>query len=268
MSEFLKRVLAALVMAPLALAAAYVGGVPFAVFWGIAAIGIWWEWSSLVVGRERQTVFLAGAVSLAAAFVALALERLDFAFLFSAAGMLLAGVLAPERRRAWCAAGIAYAAALGSTLVLRADPAQGFVAIVFLFVVVWVTDILAYFVGRAVGGPKLWPSISPKKTWSGAAGGAIAATIAAIGLAHVAGLRSLGAIAVLGLALSAVAQAGDLFESSVKRRFGTKDASHLIPGHGGLMDRLDGFLAAALLAMIIGLLRGGPAASARGLLVW
>jgi phosphatidate cytidylyltransferase len=255
-------------MAPLALAAAYVGGAPFAAFWGIAAIGVWWEWSSLVIGRKRQALFMAGALTLAGAFVALTLARLDIALIVVGLGVVLVGALAPDGRRVWCAAGVAYASALASTLVLRADPAEGFVAIVFLFVVVWVTDILAYFVGRALGGPKLWPSISPKKTWSGAIGGAFAATVAGVALAHIAGMRSLTAIALVALALSAVAQAGDLFESWVKRRFGTKDASRLIPGHGGLMDRLDGFLAATFLAVIIGLLRGGQAEPARGLLVW
>ena len=123
-------------------------------------------------------------------------------------------------------------------------------ALIFLFAVVWATDIAAYFVGRAVGGPKLMPRVSPNKTWSGAIGGTFAAIAAALAIAHQAALSSLFAIATLAVVLSALAQAGDLFESFLKRRFGAKDSGHLIPGHGGLMDRLDGFVAASVAGRI------------------
>jgi phosphatidate cytidylyltransferase len=255
-------------MAPLALATAYIGGAPFAMFWGAAALGVWWEWSALVLGRAAWPVFAAGAVGLLGAFAAASLHNVGIAAILLAASAALVGTLAPAGRRLWSGAGVIYAGALVSAVVLRTDQADGFVAIVFLFVVVWVTDILAYFVGRALGGPKLCPPVSPKKTWSGALGGAAAATLGGVILAVSAGLGNLPAIAVLGLVLSAVAQAGDLLESWVKRQFGIKDASHLIPGHGGLMDRLDGFLAAALIAALIGVARAGFDAPARGLLVW
>jgi phosphatidate cytidylyltransferase len=153
-------------------------------------------------------------------------------------------------------------------IVLRNDAQYGFLAIAFLFAVVWATDIVAYFVGRAVGGPKLAPRISPKKTWSGAVGGTVAAVGAALTLAIVAGLPNLPAVGLIAAAASALAQAGDLFESALKRRFGAKDSGHLIPGHGGLMDRLDGFVAAAVFATLIGLIHGGVDEPARGLLVW
>jgi phosphatidate cytidylyltransferase len=159
----------------------------------------------------------------------------------------------------------------GSILVapvtLRHDPDYGFVAIVFLFSVVWVTDVMAYVVGRLVGGPKLAPRLSPNKTWSGAVGGAFAAVVAGIATARAAGQDSWMMIALVVLGLSICSQAGDIFESRLKRRHGAKDASQLIPGHGGLMDRLDGFVAAALAAALLGALRAGGA-PARGLLVW
>jgi phosphatidate cytidylyltransferase len=139
---------------------------------------------------------------------------------------------------------------------------------VFLFAIVWGTDIVAYFLGRMIGGPKLLPRVSPKKTWSGAISGLVAAVLAAVAVAKAAGLSGLSVIALVAAILSCAAQAGDLFESLVKRRFGAKDSSHLIPGHGGLMDRLDGFVFAAAIAALIGVLRGGVAAPARGLLVW
>jgi phosphatidate cytidylyltransferase len=184
-------------------------------------------------------------------------------------GILGVAALAPRKQRVWVAAGIPYAGAVGiAPIVLRSDGDLGFIAMVFLFAIVWATDIFAYFIGRAVGGPKLAPRFSPKKTWSGAIGGVVAAVGVAIMIAKLAGLTGLLPILVIAALLSMAAQVGDLFESLLKRRFGAKDSSHLIPGHGGLMDRLDGFVAAAVLAVLIGLARGGLEAPARGLLMW
>jgi phosphatidate cytidylyltransferase len=112
------------------------------------------------------------------------------------------------------------------------------------------------------------PSVSPKKTWSGAAGGTLGAIAAGLLVVKIAGVQLTLALVAVTLLLSVVSQAGDLLESAVKRRFNAKDASHLIPGHGGLMDRLDGFLTAALAAALVGLLRGGLDGPARGLLIW
>ncbi|MGA9009357.1 MAG: phosphatidate cytidylyltransferase, partial [Xanthobacteraceae bacterium] len=141
-------------------------------------------------------------------------------------------------------------------------------ALLFLFAVVWATDIFAYLVGRSIGGPLLWPRLSPNKTWSGAFGGFLGGVAAGVAVAYASG-GTRGAVAgALAFALSLVAQCGDLFESAIKRRFGVKDTGHLIPGHGGVMDRLDGFLVAALAAVLIGILRQGVAAPARGLLAW
>jgi phosphatidate cytidylyltransferase len=196
-------------------------------------------------------------------------DRLLAAVTVPLMGMLGVAALAPRPQRAWVAAGVLYAGAIGlAPIVLRSDVTLGFVAIVLLFAIVWATDIFAYFIGRAVGGPKLAPRFSPKKTWSGAIGGGVAAVVVAIVIAHVAGLNGVLPIATIAVLLSIAAQAGDLLESALKRRFGAKDSSQLIPGHGGLMDRLDGFVAAAVLAALIGLARGGLEAPARGLLTW
>jgi phosphatidate cytidylyltransferase len=153
-------------------------------------------------------------------------------------------------------------------MLLRRDAALGFAAILFLFVIVWLTDITAYFVGRAVGGPKLLPRVSPNKTWSGAIGGTAAGVAGGVAVASQFGIAKLGVAALVALVLSVVSQAGDLAESAIKRQFNAKDASQLIPGHGGLMDRLDGFVAAAVAGALIGLARGGFDAPARGLMVW
>ncbi len=165
--------------------------------------------------------------------------------------------------------GVIYAGSLlAAVLLLRGDVELGRAAILFLFAVVWATDIAGYFAGRAFGGPKLMPAVSPSKTWSGAIGGTVAAVVAASILMSLMKVGSLGATAILAVVLSVVAQGGDLFESFIKRRFNAKDASKLIPGHGGVMDRLDGFLAAAVVAALIGLARGGVDAPAQGLMLW
>src|SRR5205814_9207884 len=171
-------------------------------------------------------------------------------------------------RRGWAALGGCYAfAALVASVVVRLDQTYGFIALIFILLVVWVTDIGGYFAGRGLGGPKLWPRVSPKKTWAGAIGGFAARLVVAGGFAAL-GLGKAGSLLLLGAVLSIASQLGDLLESAVKRRFGVKDSSHLIPGHGGLMDRLDGYIAAVVLAAILGFLRGGVDGVGRGLMVW
>jgi len=268
-SQLALRVGSALVLAPLAIATAYLGGWPFALFWGVAAVGVLWEWTSLVAPGDQRSVLLAGGAALALTIALAASGHVLAALIVLAMGALAAAALAVAERRAWVAGGIPYAGALAiAPIVLRSDGEEGFLALIFLFAVVWMTDISAYFVGRAIGGPKLMPQVSPKKTWAGALGGLLAAVAVAIAVAKLASLTAWFAFAMLAVVLSLSAQAGDLFESFLKRRFGAKDSSHLIPGHGGLMDRLDGFVTASLAAALIGLARGGLEAPGRGLLLW
>lgn len=267
-NELALRIASGLIMAPLAVAIAYVGGWPFAVFWCLAAVGVVWEWSRLVAGAASLPAFAGGVAALVFALPFVTLGQPYAALALIAIGAAAAAAVVPVRR-GWNAAGVLYAGiVLFAPVLLRGDRELGFVAIVFLFAVVWLTDIVAYAVGRKVGGPKLAPALSPNKTWSGALGGAAAAAAGGIATAAAFGLGRLWAVGLVAFGLSVVSQAGDLFESTVKRRFGAKDAGNLIPGHGGLMDRLDGFLAAALAAAVLGMLRGGTDAPARGLLVW
>jgi phosphatidate cytidylyltransferase len=263
------RVFSALVLAPLAVAAAYAGGWPFGAFWLVAAIGVWWEWSTLVSGSMNRVLFVLGATPVALAMVLAEMGMSRTPILIIVLGALGAGVFARADRRVWTAAGLLYAGAilLGS-LTLRRDPELGLVALLFLFAIVWATDTCAFFAGRALDGPKLAPAISPHKTWAGAVGGAIGAVLAGLAVAEVAGLDNGVAIVFTALLLSIAAQGGDLFESALKRRFGAKDASHLIPGHGGFMDRLDGFAAAVAAAAVFGVLRAGLDSAAQGLLHW
>jgi phosphatidate cytidylyltransferase len=255
-------------MAALAIGAVVLGGWPFVLFWAAAAVGVFWEWCTVVTGGG-VAVRAAGISALVLAAVAVGVGQLYVALAALAAGSAgVAGASAP-RFRAWRAAGVAYAGvALLAPVVLRRDVALGMVAILFLFAVVWSTDVMGYFVGRAVGGPRLAPPVSPNKTWSGACGGALGAVAAGTAVALVSGDMALSAAAAVAFALSVASQAGDLFESAFKRRFGVKDASHVIPGHGGLMDRLDGFIAASGVAALIGIMRAGADVPAQGFLLW
>jgi phosphatidate cytidylyltransferase len=268
-SNLTLRIISSVVLVPLALAAAYIGGPLFLAFWTVAALIVLWEWDTLVCDEDRNTVAAVGLVALAGAAAMLAVGRMGTAVTLVVLGLFGVATLATSARRAWCSAGLVYASALLlATVALRGDDAWGFAAIVFVFVVVWLTDIAAYFAGRAFGGPKLAPSISPNKTWSGAIGGTLAGTLGGILAARPFGAGGLAALGAVAFALSVISQAGDLLESAIKRRFGAKDAGGLIPGHGGLMDRLDGFLTAVVAAALIGFIHAGGSAPARGLMVW
>ncbi|MGH6664015.1 MAG: phosphatidate cytidylyltransferase [Pseudolabrys sp.] len=268
-SNLALRVGSAIILAPLAVLAAYLGSWPFALFWAAAAIAVLWEWTTLVVGPTHRLMLSSCGSAIAVAALVAWLGRPITAILLVGLGALAALIFAPQGRRLWITAGIGYAGSmLLAPMLLRADAANGFFALLLLFAIVWATDVLGYFFGRAVGGPRLMPNISPKKTWSGAIAGTLGAVIMAVVVAKGFGLAGTGAIIVIALLLSVVAQLGDLLESWVKRQFGAKDASRLIPGHGGVMDRLDGFWAAALVGCLIGLLRGGFGSAATGLLVW
>jgi phosphatidate cytidylyltransferase len=260
------RVAAAVVLAPLAIAVAYAGGWLWTALVTLTAIGLYFEWL-MVVGARTPRLVTAGAAALAIAGLLLAAGRIDASILVLVVGLAGVMVVSPERRL-WTATGFGYAAAAEvASVLVRHDQAHGFVALMLILLVVWATDIGGYFAGRGIGGSKLWPRVSPKKTWAGAIGGFVASLAVAAGFAVV-GLGKTGPMLLLGAVLSIASQLGDLFESAVKRRFGVKDSSHIIPGHGGLLDRLDGFVAAIVLAAIFGFLRDGADGVGRGLMVW
>ena len=264
--NLLTRVIAALVLAPLAIAIAYAGGWLWLGFVTLAAIGLYVEWLT-IVGARTLRVMATGIATLFGAAVWLGIGRIGATYVIAALGVIVAALLSPHRR-GWAALGGCYAfAALIASVAVRLDQTYGFTALMFVLLIVWVTDIGGYFAGRGFGGPKLWPSVSPKKTWAGAIGGFAASLVVALGFAAF-GLGKPGPLALLGAVLSIASQLGDLFESAVKRRFGVKDSSHIIPGHGGLLDRLDGYVAAILVAAIFGVLRGGVDGVGRGLMVW
>jgi phosphatidate cytidylyltransferase len=261
------RAAAAVAMGSAALAAAWIGGLVFAAFWWVASVTVLWEWQRLVGGGRLIERVALGALALALA----SLFALNYSILGAVAarglGAAAVGWVAGRTHASWAAAGALYAGALVASLgLLRASPSFGLAAILWLFAVVWGTDVAAYFAGRLIGGPRLWPSVSPAKTWSGAIVGALVGAL--LGLALWRWTNSLAALFWLGLATAIVSELGDLFESALKRRFGVKDASGLIPGHGGLMDRLDAFIAASLFAAAVASLNSRGAFVASGLFRW
>jgi phosphatidate cytidylyltransferase len=272
-AELPLRAATAVTLMAVALVAAWAGGFWFLALWLLASALVLWEWQKLIGGERFLARLAVGALTLLAAspFALHGSEKSALAALLL--GAVLAGLVAGADRgaRFWSGAGVLYAGALmASPVLLRASPAYGLAAVLWLFAVVWTTDIMAYFGGRLIGGPKLWPRVSPGKTWSGAlvgaASGALCGALVGV-LGAPSGVR-LVPFLILGLAASIVAQLGDLFESAVKRRFGAKDSSHLIPGHGGMMDRLDGFVAAAAFAALVGWWRASGDWIAGGLFQW
>jgi phosphatidate cytidylyltransferase len=265
------RIASAVVLVPLALTFAYAGGWLFLVLCVFCAGGILWEWARLVTGDSDPRILAPGWSALLAALAFTGANRPGLAIAVVLVGAVFAGIAEATRspgRLGWATGGVIYAGvAFLGPVFLRRDGELGLPAFLFLAVTVWMTDIVAYLVGRSVGGPLLWPRISPKKTWSGALGGLAGGVVGGTLVAYASGVGGLGP-AIVALGLSALSQAGDLFESAVKRRFGAKDTGQLIPGHGGLMDRLDSFVVAALAAVLIGVLHEGTHAPAHGLLVW
>lgn len=263
--ELRLRVVSGIVLAVVVLTATWLGGITFRLLAAAIALLVYSEWTTMtgIAARDFRG-HAAGWVAMALV-CALAVAGCTGYAVAALAGAVVLAVFYGIATRAsgWLAGGIAYSGLTAVALsAIRGDAQSGLAAMLFIFAVVWATDILAYFVGRAIGGPKLAPRISPGKTWSGAIGGAIAAVIAGA-LVHMAfvPLASL-LVPALALVLSVFSQIGDLFESFIKRRFGVKDSGRLIPGHGGVMDRVDGLVfacfAAFLIMMVAAVVSGQP----------
>lgn len=247
-SELGLRIASAIVMLIIVLAAAWAGGWIFALLCATLSAILFYEWLSMV---SRTPFNMAGAI-LTAGFIFLVLMCLIGFPVSGLLAMLVIGVIMELTTKGteqedvrWIGLGALYCAIPIFALPLIRNEA-GFHLLLLLFLVVWATDIAAYFAGRHFGGAKLLPAVSPKKTWSGAIGGFIGAVVIAIAFAVWTGSFSIATAGFLAAILSIASQAGDLFESWVKRRFDVKDSSNLIPGHGGFLDRVDGLIAAAV----------------------
>jgi phosphatidate cytidylyltransferase len=264
------RIVSGAILGGIVLTVTYYGGLIFHLMIAFFAGALLYEWLEMAGERVEQRSRMVLWLLLAAALLPMILHMQAVVVVPVAVAAILAGVLYEKVRAGgqgiMVSGGLVYALlAAVSVDQLREGAAAGLAAIVFLFTVVWTTDSLAYVFGRLIGGRKLAPSISPGKTWSGALGGALAAVIIGGAVGRLMGIEAGFALAVAALVLSAVSQMGDLFESAIKRRFGVKDSGRLIPGHGGVMDRVDGLVAAALALYLIGLLTGGLHEPSRGL---
>jgi len=258
-----KRVLSALVLGPAAIACVWLGATPWTVLMAIAAAILTWEWVHLCGLKTRALPGAAVPLAVLGAGAFAVAERAGLALGCLVLGFVLTWVASrglPRARRLpplRLALGVLYIGIAGIALIeLRHDNEAGRANVLFLLLVVWSSDIGAYMAGRAFGGPRLMAAVSPNKTWSGALGGLLLAVLVGALAAHfLAPGPMLWAVPVAAL-LSVIAQAGDLLESAIKRHFAVKDTSSLIPGHGGLLDRLDGVLASAPVAALLALASG------------
>ena len=251
--ELLLRVVSGVILAGFAIGVTWIGGLSFELFAAVLSVFILHEYSQIVSAAS-------GAIARWLAFGFLGLCLLawftsdnDYAF-----GMVAIGVIAlalyelSKGMRPWMALGLLYAILPFFALaILRGNETSGLHIIIILFLCVWSADSFGYLVGKPVGGPRLAPRISPNKTWSGFLGG----TVGAVGIASLAawalGYQPGSAFILFALCVAIVSQIGDLVESALKRRFDKKDSGHIIPGHGGVLDRVDGLIFAAISVWIV-----------------
>lgn len=262
------RVASSLLLAVLALLFDYAGRAPFAVLVLVVALLMSWEWGRVVRGEGLDSTFFVQATAVAGATIlaAAGLAAIGMSVLLIGAILILVTRFGAHARLS--ALGVMYVGLPALALTwLRSDEPYGALAVLFLLLLVWATDTFAYIGGYLIGGLKLWPSISPKKTWSGLISGVAASTLTGAVFALFIPAASPLALAASGFLLALVAQAGDLAESALKRGFGVKDTSSLIPGHGGFMDRLDGVVSVAIAASLIALAVNSRA-PAHALLFW
>ena len=265
------RAASAAVLIPAVLADVWAGGIWFHLFVALIGILMAQEWVN-IVHKDNPLQF---ALHAAGAMCG-ALLPLDIGL---AGGLLAIAVLtvvsaAAAWREApggpaWRYLGVLYVSLPPIALVvLRDDPSYGVAAIVLVMLMVWAADTLAYFAGRIIGGPKLAPRISPKKTWAGMSGAMVGSAVAALGVGMTLGVPGLWLLLIVAALLAVVEQGGDLFKSAMKRHYGVKDSGRLIPGHGGVIDRVDGLVAVATAAALIGALRAGIEHAGAGILIW
>lgn len=268
-SNLRTRILSAIVLAPIALGLAWAGSWPFAGLIAAASVAMAVELAALLPGNSPAERLLLGGIALVA--VAIAAAGLPaVALIAGVAGLCLALAFRLWRGEALWVPFFAFpylVLPLVSILWLRLDPLLGRAVIFWLLGVVWATDICAYFAGRTIGGPKIAPSLSPKKTWAGLIGGMLGAGAVGFGTSLWLGMGSPAMLGGISMLLAVVAQAGDFLESGLKRHAGVKDSGKLIPGHGGILDRVDGLVAAAVGAGLLALFHGAASPGA-GVLIW
>jgi phosphatidate cytidylyltransferase len=273
------RTASALVLVPVVFLDVWYGGVWFRLFAAFLGVLIAHEWCNIAHPQSSSQFAFHALAAMCAAFIPdVAGARVALFWIAAIWGIaVLFCAMRGGDKSFWRYTGVLYASLPVLALVmLRDDGELGMLAFVYLMLIVWGADIFAYFVGRIVGGPKLAPRLSPKKTWAGllgAAGGSMlvayifARTYSALAGTPEGQLSALPLVVIAGV-LAVIEQGGDIFESAFKRQYGVKDSGTLIPGHGGVMDRLDGLIFVSVVAVVIGMLRAGADDPARGLLIW
>ncbi len=265
------RVGSAALLIPLVLFCDWAGGFWFHLFAFLLGIMIAYEWTKIV--HARSQLQLALHVGAAVAGISLpetfGVWHAVLAVVALALASSLAARFADRPASNWSYIGVCYVGfPVIALIVLRSDSLYGTLAVLWVFVIVWAADIMAYFAGRTIGGPKLAPTISPKKTWAGLGGAVAGSAVASAAFAYFAQLEGVVLLTLLAGALAIVEQGGDLFESALKRSFDVKDSGRLIPGHGGVIDRVDGLVAVSVAAVLIGFFRQNGEYAAQGLLIW
>lgn len=265
------RTLSAAVLVPAVMLDVWAGGVWFELFIALICVLMAREWVALTHPNDDQQFALHAAAAMAGAFVPTAVTiwpaLIAVGAIWAVSALLV--VMKGGKSTMWSWLGVPYVSLPAIALViLRADPNWGLLAIIWVMVIVWSADVCAYFAGRIIGGPKLAPVLSPKKTWAGLGGAVAGSALASVLVGYSGGLPSVSMLALVAGILAVVEQGGDLFKSAWKRHFGVKDSGRLIPGHGGVIDRVDGLVAVAMAAALIGIARGFAVGPAQGLLSW
>jgi phosphatidate cytidylyltransferase len=260
------RSISAIVLIPFVLVDIWLGGIWFEVFVGALGVMVALEYTTIAHAGDTRQFALHVLAALCAAFMLHEVRAVNIVWVIAVLA-IISIALSGRALSGWKIGGVFYVALpILALVVLRDDLQWGTYAIIWCAVIVWSADTLAYFAGRIVGGPKLVPVLSPKKTWAGL-GGAIAGSALASGI--FAGVLNLGFWPLVPLAalFAVVEQGGDILESALKRAHGVKDSGDLIPGHGGVLDRVDGLMAVVLAASLVGYLHNAQSA-AEGLLHW
>lgn len=255
------RGLSAAILIPAVLADVWLGAWWFAAMIGLLGVLAGREYVRLTLPGDKVQFALHAGAALCGAMLLIPVGMMGALAGIVALWLVSAGLMLREKGLdAFSLLGAGYVGLPCLALVaLRDDPASAALSVYWLFAVVWSADTLAYFAGRLIGGPKLWPAVSPKKTWAGLGGAVVGAVLASLLVMAIAGKPSTLALSLCAGLLALIEQGGDLYESALKRRAGVKDSGSLIPGHGGMLDRVDGLLAAAIGALVL---------SQLGMLAW
>jgi phosphatidate cytidylyltransferase len=267
--DFAVRLLSGLAMVAVVGLFTIAGPNAFAVLAVAVSLVVAWEWSRLVNGTEPGLILIVQVAAVAVAGLLAAIIAPGLGLLALCIGAILALLLSLERNSLLAALGVLYAGLPAVSLIwLRSDDPFGLRAVIFLILIVAVADTAAFLSGRLLRGPLLWPKVSPKKTWSGLLGALAASAVAGALYWLLVPDASPLRLAATGAFLAAVAQAGDLAESALKRRFGAKDSGALLPGHGGMMDRVDGLVVAAAAVAVAAVVINMHAPASALLLGW